>query len=365
MQKVTVRERFSMTTLLFYEKEKKVIVRIDFKFARPQRVYCIRVNKNGEIKCSPEKPFLSIRIREKLKEFPGFENYETSPKDVNVKGKTFSIYGNKGKLATKTYLASNEQILTIHRILKGFLSHDEIYNLKMEEFIMVQLGHNWSYSLTKKQIKLVRKFLREISQRKNRRVNLVKQTRNLMYLLDTAKSYRLYQKDFVAWGRCLALTDREKEELTLERLHDLFSERMNQWYHDQRLLRNGWGDEDYSYTPEVLDSPLEYEEPIIRKLEKVNEKLSEKGFSLALPDHTNVLLEWGNAMKHCIYTMYASEAIKKRCLLLGVFKKGELVYNIEIRGNQVRQFLGHCNSQPKEADNHEVREALKVECNWR
>ncbi len=79
---------------------------------------------------------------------------------------------------------------------------------------------------------------------------------------------------------------------------------------------------------------------------------------IELPKDTWTVMEYGEKLKHCI-AGYARNAVNKQCVLMAIYKGGELKYNLEIRNEQIRQFRGKCNCDPEAADRVIVMEFLE------
>lgn len=75
------------------------------------------------------------------------------------------------------------------------------------------------------------------------------------------------------------------------------------------------------------------------------------------PEDTGRLIEYSQIMHNCI-SSYGEGAVKNRHLLLGIYKDGELTYNICIINQKLRQFFGARNSLPDETDKRKICEYL-------
>jgi hypothetical protein len=80
--------------------------------------------------------------------------------------------------------------------------------------------------------------------------------------------------------------------------------------------------------------------------------------SIELPKDTHKLIEWGQALSHCVGS-YGQYAVEKRCTILGVKKAGKLKYCIELGREGMRQFRGHHNSDPDLFDKQNIENLLK------
>lgn len=96
---------------------------------------------------------------------------------------------------------------------------------------------------------------------------------------------------------------------------------------------------------------------LIKKLKKLP---AMNGMTFIHPIDTHTLVDWGQAMSNCIAS-YTGDAVSKRTILLGVERSGELLYNIEIENNQVRQFFGKRNTSPTKEDGCIISMALANE----
>lgn len=81
-------------------------------------------------------------------------------------------------------------------------------------------------------------------------------------------------------------------------------------------------------------------------------------FKIISPKSRNELVKWGNFMGNCI-AGYAEKVKNKQCLLLGLEKNGQLMYNCEIVGKTLTQFRGKWNGAPEINDKIKVIKELK------
>lgn len=98
--------------------------------------------------------------------------------------------------------------------------------------------------------------------------------------------------------------------------------------------------------------------------DKIDAKLIERldgtqveDLKIIIPKTHYELIEWGNRQHHCIAS-YAKSMRDGHCLLLGIERNGELLYNLEIRDHKVEQFRGKNNSIPKFADGNKIEKYL-------
>lgn len=93
-------------------------------------------------------------------------------------------------------------------------------------------------------------------------------------------------------------------------------------------------------------------------LESGIDGLIHEGMQIVVPKNRYTLMEWGETMRNCIAS-YAKNASRKECLILGIYKEGILIYNIEVnRRGEVRQFFGKGNSSPDRAERESIEKLL-------
>jgi hypothetical protein len=78
-------------------------------------------------------------------------------------------------------------------------------------------------------------------------------------------------------------------------------------------------------------------------------------FEFRLPHSPEELYLWASTLHNCMAS-YAPDIIKKRTLIVGVFKKDTLTYAIEIKNNSIIQALGKYNKPIPYTDNSEIRQ---------
>ncbi len=79
---------------------------------------------------------------------------------------------------------------------------------------------------------------------------------------------------------------------------------------------------------------------------------------LELPKETEDLYTYGKKLSHCVAS-YGDMAVNKICQIFAVYRGEELLYNLEIRGKEIRQFRGKYNKNPDEGDKELVVSFLK------
>lgn len=84
---------------------------------------------------------------------------------------------------------------------------------------------------------------------------------------------------------------------------------------------------------------------------------AEGDLRIELPQNTHTLIDWGNALSHCVGS-YGSMAAQKYCEIVGVFKNNEIKYCLELRGRRIVQFKGKHNCFPEPEDEMVVRRIL-------
>lgn len=100
-------------------------------------------------------------------------------------------------------------------------------------------------------------------------------------------------------------------------------------------------------------SPL----PVSEKMQKIDGQIIED-LRIEVPKITNDLAKYGLALNNCIRS-YSYAVKNKATSVLAIYKKDNLAYNLEIRDNKVRQFVGNYNSQPDQKDKELVEALLK------
>ena len=109
----------------------------------------------------------------------------------------------------------------------------------------------------------------------------------------------------------------------------------------------------------TFNAPIEtkYELPIKKPFQEIN-GIEVENFKFEIPNHTDILEVYSNKMNNCI-RWYGSQVLNGSCDLLGIYKNGELAYNISIRNKTIDQFFGKSNSQPPLEDKIKIFDFLK------
>lgn len=79
---------------------------------------------------------------------------------------------------------------------------------------------------------------------------------------------------------------------------------------------------------------------------------------ITLPKDSRELKKWGKALSHCVGS-YDHRAARKQSNILGVKKRGEIKYCIELQGKSLIQFRGRFNADPDKEDERKVLKLLK------
>lgn len=227
-------------------------------------------------------------------------------------------FGTNGKKTRRLVLSRIEEanftgILCIGMILKGLVPLDFIQRNILEQ------PHNRVYLSTGTiNPRKVRQFFRKFRQNQLRRFL----EHPLEGLNDTIRMFDILPEE----RQRVLLNSRFN---SFRELHDTFA--VNQRRYEQ--VRH------------------ESKEIVYTEKEKALDGLVVGDLTIRLPSHTQTLFDWGGIMHNCIASYWQS-ALAKSCLLLGVFKRDYLMYNIEIRSGHINQFKAARN---KPADPEEAR----------
>lgn len=104
--------------------------------------------------------------------------------------------------------------------------------------------------------------------------------------------------------------------------------------------------------PVQLDYPL----PIAEKIKDFDGYVLDD-LKFEVPKRNHDLTKYSNIMNNCI-RHYGQQVKDGGCYVMGVYRGEELLYNISIRGNNLDQFLGKCNTSPPENDKKKVYDLL-------
>ena len=109
-------------------------------------------------------------------------------------------------------------------------------------------------------------------------------------------------------------------------------------------------------TAEKETLPIEYTEEEL-KLEVSSEKID-----IRLPRETKEIVHYGLELKHCVAS-YADRAREKKCLILGIYVKGELKYNARLNKDtlvfyKIDELRGFKNCSPLPEDMEDIRALL-------
>lgn len=127
----------------------------------------------------------------------------------------------------------------------------------------------------------------------------------------------------------MEILKQERKSFTPQHLHDVFSKMQNY------------------ITMKDRNKPYE-----IKDLCKYEEEIDELKFTI--PHQPSDLASWGSMMHNCIAS-YSDRFRTGSCLLLGIYDKcGELLYNMEVRGNKVIQLRAKRNSSVENKDHRHI-----------
>lgn len=91
----------------------------------------------------------------------------------------------------------------------------------------------------------------------------------------------------------------------------------------------------------------------------VNNKVFQD-FRFEVPDSPEKLITYGQKLNNCIYSYRKSFADDTGLLLLGVYKKDELLYNISVENGNISQFCGNRNGSPLPEDKEIILRQLEI-----
>jgi hypothetical protein len=104
---------------------------------------------------------------------------------------------------------------------------------------------------------------------------------------------------------------------------------------------------------------LQHKNVIFRseQIQKALKGLEIGSLRFEVPTDSEKLLEYGKKMSNCIYT-YKDQVANGSVIILGIYDKDELKYNISIKNNKIQQFYGKYNRDPNPDDKAKVLNTL-------
>lgn len=213
------------------------------------------------------------------------------------------------RLVSKNFF-DQEKLLTYY-ILRGLVIPE---NYRFIKSIRFHNGIRVFY--LQKKIRSIRKFLRNFSKK---RVEILFSKRVNLFVLDDA--VRQWEEK----SNHLILPKNPK---SINELHDYIS----QEYRKLRFNKKG------------------LKESVWWKLD--NEQIGDLIVKVARTNYD--LIDWGQTMNNCIAGYQNSDST-----LLGLYRDNDLVYNIEISHNDIRQFYAECNRKPDKKDEKRFIEFFK------
>lgn len=302
-----------------YKRISRVINHFFIKNKFPRRLK-IKDGKNNLMEC----------IYPALKNLDGHTVVDSSfsrflRKNVGLKEIIKKTFGSKGSKLTKTVLKYIEErkCLNVFRagvVTKGLLPLDWVIdNLSKEVWSRIKNASNF------------RRFLKTFSEEGRKRLlgsleTEINSSRVIRTGIDVIRS------DTVELWTLLNRPQIPKDLKDWQEIHDYLAK-------EHRKIRN-------------KDKEIKYSENVL-KIDSA--RIGD--LTIELPKSSHKLIEYSQKMNNCI-SSYADRAVGGQVILLGIYKNDELAYNVEIRNQEIVQFVGKHNSPAPQEDKDAIKKFL-------